>query len=170
MQLIELSQILGNLGEFIGSIAVLVTLIYLAVQVRQSKELLEENRKIALGQMYQQLTGYNLELQRYMGESGRAELRTKVEADEQVYNEEHLANFDKLSISEKKQYRSIQAQFALRVDNELFQASLGLADEASRKNAERATFQSMPYWEHYQSFVPTRLRRWYEEHKGEEES
>ena len=34
----DLTQ-LGNLGEFIGGVAVLVTLIYLAVQVRQSNQL-----------------------------------------------------------------------------------------------------------------------------------
>ena len=33
----ELSQVLGNWGEFIGSIAILITLIYLAVQVRQAR-------------------------------------------------------------------------------------------------------------------------------------
>ena len=36
MSFIELSEILGNWGEFIGSIAVVVTLIYLAIQVRQN--------------------------------------------------------------------------------------------------------------------------------------
>ena len=46
MDFVELSTVLGNLGEFIGSVAVLATLIYLAVQVRQSKELLERNEKI----------------------------------------------------------------------------------------------------------------------------
>ncbi len=167
MSLIELSELLGNLGEFVGSLAVLATLIYLAVQVKQSKELLEENRKIALGQMYQQSAGFSLEMQRYMGHPDRAELRTKVEGDEQVYNKEHLANFDKLSLAEKKQYRSIQAQFSIQVDNGLFQSTLGLADDASREGYERATLQSMPFWEYYQSFVPTRLRRWYEDHKEE---
>jgi len=34
MSLIEMSAILGNLGEFIGSVAVLATLIYLTVQVK----------------------------------------------------------------------------------------------------------------------------------------
>ena len=41
MSFLELSAVLGNVGEFLGSIAVLVTLIYLAVQVRHSRELLE---------------------------------------------------------------------------------------------------------------------------------
>jgi len=36
MSLMETYQVLGNLGEFIGSIAILITLIYLAAQIRQA--------------------------------------------------------------------------------------------------------------------------------------
>ena len=36
MSIFEVSQILGNFGEFIGAIAVVATLIYLANQVRES--------------------------------------------------------------------------------------------------------------------------------------
>jgi hypothetical protein len=39
------AQLLGNYGEFIGAIAVVVTLFYLAVQVRQSKEATEANTR-----------------------------------------------------------------------------------------------------------------------------
>ena len=41
MTFIEISEILGNLGEFVGSIAVVATLIYLAVQVRYRKNLMK---------------------------------------------------------------------------------------------------------------------------------
>jgi hypothetical protein len=36
MSLVETSQVLGNLGEFVGSIAILATLAYLAIQIRQA--------------------------------------------------------------------------------------------------------------------------------------
>ena len=36
MSTLEFSQLLGNYGEFIGAIAIVVTLIYLAVQLRQN--------------------------------------------------------------------------------------------------------------------------------------
>ena len=39
--MIEITQILGNLGDFIGAVAVVATLIYLAIQVRHSATLLE---------------------------------------------------------------------------------------------------------------------------------
>lgn len=43
MNLIELSQVLGNFGEFFGAIAVVVTLVYLAVQIRQNSTQLRLN-------------------------------------------------------------------------------------------------------------------------------
>ena len=54
------AQLLGNYGEFVGAIAVVVTLAYLAAQVRQGKvateantQALEANRRLALAQTYQ---------------------------------------------------------------------------------------------------------------------
>ncbi len=38
---------LGALGEFVGAIAVVATLIYLTIQVRQSKEAMKENARLA---------------------------------------------------------------------------------------------------------------------------
>ena len=45
MSVVEVTQILGNMGEFVGAIAVVVTLAYLAVQVRLSREATEANTK-----------------------------------------------------------------------------------------------------------------------------
>ena len=44
---------LGALGELLGSIAVLATLVYLSVQVRQNTRSMEESKKLALAQTYQ---------------------------------------------------------------------------------------------------------------------
>ena len=41
--MLEITQILGNIGEFVGALGVVATLIYLAVQVRHSAVLLESN-------------------------------------------------------------------------------------------------------------------------------
>ena len=38
---------LGAIGEFVGAIAVVLTLIYLTIQVRQSREAMEENSRLA---------------------------------------------------------------------------------------------------------------------------
>ncbi len=44
---------LGALGELLGSLAVLATLVYLSVQVRQNTRSMEEGKKLALAQTYQ---------------------------------------------------------------------------------------------------------------------
>ena len=52
MTLLEITAILGNVGEFIAAIAaiaVVVTLIYLSIQVKQSNEATEANTK-AIGE------------------------------------------------------------------------------------------------------------------------
>ena len=45
MDLMSTAQLLGNFGEFFGAIAVVITLGYLAVQVRHSKEATEAHTK-----------------------------------------------------------------------------------------------------------------------------
>src|SRR5258705_10479846 len=44
---------LGALGELVSAIAVVVTLWYLAVQIRQNTHAMEEGRRLALAQTYQ---------------------------------------------------------------------------------------------------------------------
>jgi len=41
MDLMSTAQMLGNLGEFVGAIAVVVTLVYLAAQIRQNTKAVE---------------------------------------------------------------------------------------------------------------------------------
>ena len=167
MTFTELSAILGNLGEFFGSIAVIVTLIYLAVQVRYSRDLLEENRKIALGQVSQKNAGFRLEMQQYRSQPHLVQIRAKVEQGEASYNDRHLTNFDQLTLTEKMQWKSMQALFAIQIDDGIYQSTLGLIDSQEIENLERDAKSSMPYWDYYENYVPTRLRRWYEHHKDD---
>jgi hypothetical protein len=44
------AQLLGNYGEFVGAIAVVLTLIYLALQIRQNTRAMEDNRKAVVAQ------------------------------------------------------------------------------------------------------------------------
>ena len=48
MDLMSTAQLLGNLGEFLGAIVVLISLIYLAVQVRRNTQQLESNEQALL--------------------------------------------------------------------------------------------------------------------------
>ena len=55
MDLMSTAQLLGNFGEFVGAIAVVVTLVYLAVQVVQSREATEANTRQMRGQAFVEL-------------------------------------------------------------------------------------------------------------------
>ncbi|HZW60139.1 MAG TPA: hypothetical protein VFE85_07585 [Woeseiaceae bacterium] len=44
---------LGALGELLGAIGVMATLIYLAVQIKQNTHAMSENKRLALAQTYQ---------------------------------------------------------------------------------------------------------------------
>lgn len=44
---------LGALGELLGAVGVIVTLIYLAVQIKQNTHSMDENKRLALAQTYQ---------------------------------------------------------------------------------------------------------------------
>lgn len=131
MTFIELSEVLGNLGEFVGSIAVLATLIYLAVQVRHSKELLERNEKIALSQVYQGRTEMRLASYRLTSESEMAGVRAKVfeRFGDFADYEKSMQKVTELNSVEKQQFASLLSHNLHAMDNTLYQKSLGLIDE-----------------------------------------
>jgi hypothetical protein len=62
MTLMDTAQLLGNFGEFFGAIAVVITLLYLAAQVRQSKDATEANTKSTELQSYQAWQAANLQI------------------------------------------------------------------------------------------------------------
>ena len=53
MTLMDTAQLLGNVGEFLGAIAVVLTLAYLAVQVRHGKDSLDANTRSLRAQIAQ---------------------------------------------------------------------------------------------------------------------
>ena len=53
MSTLEFSQLLGNYGEFVGAIAIVVTLMFLAVQVRHSWKAMEENSRLVRAAVFE---------------------------------------------------------------------------------------------------------------------
>ncbi len=49
----ETIQMLGSLGEFVGAFAVVATLIYLALEIRQKTHSLDDGSKLEMTQAYQ---------------------------------------------------------------------------------------------------------------------
>ena len=57
MTIMEMAQLLGNLGEFFGSIAVVATLVYLAIQIRHSSRQTETQIEQSQSPQVQNLHG-----------------------------------------------------------------------------------------------------------------
>jgi len=68
------AQLLGNYGEFLGAIAVVVTLIYLAIQVRHSKEATEANTKSLNLQSYQAWQAANVQINMGLSNPAQSEI------------------------------------------------------------------------------------------------
>jgi hypothetical protein len=122
----EVMAILGNLGEFIGAIAVVATLFYLAVQVRHGKEAteantrsLEESRKIALVRTYQARAA-----------ESAASLRMFVDSDVARLTVKHIqSGVDSLTPEERYKVKQFQMNNVERIDASYFAFQQGLLPE-----------------------------------------
>ena len=104
-------QDLGAIGEFVSSLVVLITLGYLAVQVRHGKSLLEENRRLAQSQVFQTRVGFRMENHLRQAEPHLAALAVKVDFDSQARNvEEAVNNFSRLDPVEQEQFRHLTSK------------------------------------------------------------
>jgi len=136
------AQLLGNYGEFVGAIAVVATLFYLAVQVRHSKDaveantrLLDANRSLALGQAYQTRSGHVQSIAVAQAESSHwPQMQLKVEA----------GGFDALTPEEHLRYMQYLRAQALVFDNIHYQHSLGLIDDEFYASVFENTVRAIP--------------------------
>jgi hypothetical protein len=70
MDLMDTAQLLGNFGEFVGAIAVVGTLLYLAVQLRHSSRVIEMNTEATRAETWSNTFQMELEFDRLLiGES-----------------------------------------------------------------------------------------------------
>ncbi len=159
MTFLEATEVLGNVGEFIGSIAVLATLIYLAVQVRHSRDLLEENRKLVLSQVHANRTQIAIENERQIGDSENLilvidKMRSTTDWDEA---------FSELSSVEKRRLSSFNQQQVWRFDNLVYQMELGLLDEDLANLIKRESFP-IEIWRKLGLDITPRLENWAMQH------
>ena len=114
----ELAQLLGNYGEFIGAIAVVVTLVYLALQLKYGRESLEANTKAIRAQAISDITR-NVHEQMHMLVQGH----DMVGAFQRFASDDPLKPLDAFLIDSH-----LSAVFVAR-QNEFFQWKQGLIDE-----------------------------------------
>jgi hypothetical protein len=162
MDLMSTAQLLGNLGEFVGSIGVIATLVYLAIQVRHSAALIhhnnvamEESTKLA---KVAAIDAYSDSVSRWRGRLVSnpevATLWAKAMRDEEVQDVDRI-RLENLLIDWVNTYRAnfVRAR-AVGDDNLARQAILSVAPAIKRSRAARENWErGRPYNEAAQEFV-----------------
>jgi hypothetical protein len=131
---------LGALGELLGSIAVLATLVYLSVQIRQNTRSMEESKKLALAQTYQMRADA---LQMMLVHAADSEhigpIITKLT---NVGYPDDIDSLKQLNTEERGRFRQWQIAQQTHWDNMYFQYEQGFLDQ-----------------EYYRDSFKTRVRR-----------
>jgi hypothetical protein len=152
----ETIQMLGSLGEFVGAIAVVATLVYLAIQVRHSKEAmeantqsLEEGRKLA-----------RVEAQQRWTEMFNDSLIAVRESDYMpaIFYKRQEEGFDALIPEEQTRLWFDSLATITRLDNLLSQYQQGfLADDVYEHNFVNIVRGQIEHWR--EAGVPIETRR-----------
>ncbi len=136
---------LGALGELVGAIAVVATLAYLAVQIRQNTRSMEEGKRLALAQTYQMRADA---LQSMLVQAADSEhigpIITKL--TQQGYPED-VSALAGLSPEERGRFRQWQIAQQTHWDNMYYQYQQGFLDEEYYQNAFRERVARLaPTW------------------------
>lgn len=152
MTLAEISSVLGNIGEFIGAIAVVLTLIYLAAQVRLAREATEANTR----QMEEMRTLSLVE--NYMRRSERVEAGYR---DGALSNEMsrliYLTYKEPEALTEEERFRMREWMHAHmhRLDAQHYQYLNGLLEEEAYQNLRNTLKRFGPIWKEM-GIIPVR--------------
>ena len=142
MTLIEL----GALGEFLGALGVIITLAYLAIQIKQNTRSMDENKRLALAQTYQMRADA---LQDMLVKAATSEILGPliIRLTEMGYPEDVTA-LDKLSVIERGIFRQWQIAQHIHWDNMHYQYQQGYLDEEYfRDEFQRRVKRLAPTWE-----------------------
>ena len=126
---------LGALGEFLGSIAVLATLVYLSVQIRQNTRGLDEGKKLALAQTYQDRSDALQMMLVHAADSKHiGPIITKLTG---AGYPEDISALEELSNVERQRFRLWQIAQETHWDNMFFQYQQGFIDEEYYRDSFR---------------------------------
>ncbi len=150
MSTLGFSQLLGNYGEFVGAIAIVGTLVYLAVQVRQNTRMMRASIRQARSDTSAQLwaRGANSIVAEIQAKEARGETLDDVEERRMVMW--HIS-----------QWRVQQTNF--------FQALEGLLDENTREEQSAivknlmSTDSSRKFWSENRRGFDSRFAAWVDE-------
>jgi len=118
---------LGALGEFVGAIGVVITLVYLAIQIRQNTHAMEENRRLALAQTYQVRADA---LQNMLVQAANSEHIGPILAKlTSAGYPEDVSSLEELTPIERGRFRQWQIAQHTHWDNMFYQYQQGFLDE-----------------------------------------
>jgi hypothetical protein len=131
--MLEMTEILGNLGNFVGAIGVVGSLVYLAIEVRQSREstnantrALDDARRLALAQTYQARSAALQESALFVaGSADFAEIYTRF-SDPTMPRAAAVAAFAQFSAAERFRCYNFLNAHRIRLDNLVFQYQQGM--------------------------------------------
>lgn len=147
------AQLLGNYGEFVGAIGVVVTLFYLAAQVRQNRQsvdantrALEDERKVRLAEAYQS---------RLQNMSANARLIASSESLADIAERAYDAGFpspaslDVLNPVDRRRYEAWVTLQYLNIENLHYQYELGLLEREFYQEVVRHRIRDLGgIWKH----------------------
>ena len=137
---------LGALGELLGSIAVLATLVYLSVQVRQNTRSMDESKKLALAQTYQMRSDALQMMLVHAADSKHiGPIISKLTA---AGYPEDIGALEHLSAEERQRFRLWQIAQETHWDNMFFQYQQGFIDEEYYRDSFRKRVKRLaPTWQ-----------------------
>ena len=137
---------LGAIGEFVGAIAVVVTLVYLAIQIRQNTHAMAESRRLALAQTYQMRADALQEMLVHAAESEHiGPVITKLVDAGYPENVQSLAV---LTTVERGRFRQWQIAQQTHWDNMFYQYQQGFLDEEYYRDSFRVRVRRLaPIWQ-----------------------
>ena len=145
MDLQAIAQLLGNFGEFFGSVAVFITLIYLAIQVKHGKQATEANTQIAKQGHSLALAQNQVARTELIAQQVRSLALSEELADVFVKFEHH--GIDSLTDSERRRFHMWHIAQHYILDSQHFQYTLGLLDEDSWQDAIRRIKAQLDTWD-----------------------
>lgn len=153
--MLEVTEILGNLGNFVGAIGVVGSLIYLIAQVRQNREAtdantraLEENRRLALAQTYQQRSAALQESALFMaGSPEMCDIVWRL-GDFAAPNADRGATIASLTPVERMRVWNYFNAHRVRLDNLVFQYQQGFLTEEYYVSGVKGPIRGFaPWWD-----------------------
>ncbi len=138
-------QDFGSIGEVIGAIGVVITLIYLTKQIRLNTLALDEARKLALAQTYQMRSDALQSMQVHAADSEHIG-PIIIKLTELGYPEDVTA-LDNVSSDERRRFRLWQIAQQTHWDNMFFQYEHGYLDEESYEDSFKQRVRRLaPTW------------------------